>query len=209
MLLYNWVQRFSCFQRHFEMDRPTKFTDNLAQPSEIMVSCTWVFLVEWGFLRHRVHQTWRSVHGTWPSSGRGKDLHSLGHSATHTRFRQTWFGCGLQVTSCCLSYLFWSNYGSCLLWLQVLCRCCTASWTGTCLTVCRQPSEEACSLFTRKEKCKNTEENEWFYTDFKAHLSTACTTYVRIIFQYWSVCQVLILALSSCVPSAGGQQCSR
>lgn len=137
-----------CFLTTGSCDFPAS-KNNLTWMSVTMVSCTWGFLGEWGFLRHRVRQTWRSVHGTWPPSGKGKDLHSLGHSATHRFQRDMCFGCGLQVTS--LSYLFWSNYGSCPLWHQVLCRCCTAFWTGACPAVCCLPSEGPKSLFHRTE----------------------------------------------------------
>lgn len=100
--------------------------------------------------------------------------------------------------------LFWSNYGWCPLSLQVLCRCSTAFWTGTCLTVCCQPSEGPASLLN-----KNKEERRLQFRFSNMWHLIACTTYVRIIFQYCSVCQVLILALCSWVPSVGGQQCSR
>lgn len=148
-------------------------TGNVALLSEIIISkydrsksqslsqsLTWAILEEWGFLHHRVHQTWRSVHDTWPPDGRGKDLHSLCHGRTHVsqqrHVRLRMWARGRE--SCeglksCLFNLFWSNYGWCPLWLQVLCRCSTAFWTGTCLTVCCQLSEGPASLLN-----KSTEE---------------------------------------------------
>lgn len=50
-----------------------------------------------------------------------------------------------------------------------------------------------------EKRMKQSAQQKWFQN----------VSYVRIRFQYCSICHVQILALSRSVPSAGGQQCSR
>lgn len=163
--------RFSCIERLFEVDWNKQMyadTGNLAPLSEIIINqynhskSQSLYLSNSGGVRISPSQSASNVkirprHMTTRWEGQEP---SLSVSAEHKRF--TTETCELWMwargrESCeglksCLFNLFWSNYGWCPLWLQVLCRCSTAFWTGTCLTVCCQLSEGPASLLNKNRE---------------------------------------------------------